>query len=166
MSTYMFLFLTYTQYSILLPTRNLKKSLRESKSYFDAFESFGLNLKGNGEGFRTIATLLKASEPEIATTIEENEFEKLYRLYASERDINSSKFVLEWIEDGMYKKQFPGSDKLQIKADTKQGVLHGSYIEYYQNGSKRITGKYKMGRKKGTWKTFDKAGALLEKKRY
>ncbi len=155
-------------YPVLYPLADSKskKSLRESKSYFDAFESFGLNLKGNGEGFRTIATLLKASEPEIATTIEENEFEKLYRLYASERDINSSKFVLEWIEDGMYKKQFPGSDKLQIKADTKQGVLHGSYIEYYQNGSKRITGKYKMGRKKGTWKTFDKAGALLEKKRY
>ncbi len=155
-------------YPVLLPLLDSesKKSLQKSKPYFESFESFGLNLIGDGSGFVTRALLRKASEPESTETIEEDEFEKLYRLYASERDINSSTFVLEWIEDGVYKKQFPGSEKLQIKADTKQGVLHGSYVEYYQNGSKRLTGKYKMGRKKGTWKTFDMKGNLLQKKRY
>jgi antitoxin component YwqK of YwqJK toxin-antitoxin module len=143
-----------------------KETMRLSKPYFEAFESFGVNLVAYKEGFITYAFLLKTQEKEIVETIEEDEFTKLYKLYALERDINNAKFVLEYIEDGIYKRQFPGSDKIQIEAETTRGVLDGDYTEYFENGEKKSTGKYKMGRKKGTWKIYNPQGKLEEKKKY
>lgn len=155
-------------YPVLMPMLDAtsRQSMKSSKSYFESFESLGLNLIASGDLFKTHVFLLKAQNEIIVEQVNEDEFTKLYKLYASERDINSAQFVLEWIEDGLYKRQFPGSDKLQIEAETSKGVLDGRYTEYHTNGEKKTTGKYNMGRKKGTWKSYDEAGELVEKRKY
>jgi antitoxin component YwqK of YwqJK toxin-antitoxin module len=142
------------------------KAMRSSEPYFASFESFGLNLQASGSTFKTHVFLLKKQEPEEVEVVNEDEFTKLYKRYASKKDITSSSFVLELIEDGLYKKQYPGSNKIQIKAETNNGVLDGSYTEYFLNGEIRLKGKYKMGRKKGTWKYYDASGDLTQKKKY
>lgn len=155
-------------YPVLMPMLDVtsRKSMQSSKPYFEGFESLGLNLIASGSVYKTHVFLLKTSNDHIVEQTNEDEFTKLYKLYASEYDINSAQFVLEWIEDGTYMRQFPGSKNIQIKAETTRGVLDGSYTEYYLSGEKKATGKYKMGRKKGTWKFYDESGDLIEKKKY
>ena len=96
-------------YPVLMPLldNEAQKSISASKEYFEALESIGLTLTTNGQGFKTHVTLTKSNDNEVVETIAEDGFKDLYRFYASERDINSENFVLEWIEDGILQKAIP-----------------------------------------------------------
>ncbi|MFT5723898.1 MAG: antitoxin component YwqK of YwqJK toxin-antitoxin module [Bacteroidia bacterium] len=142
------------------------KVMQSNQQYFEAFESMGIQLVSNGGLFKTHIFLLQKEEMVPIEQVDENKFQNLYKLYASERDINSAQFVLEWIEDGIYKRQFPGSKQIQIEAKTSIGVLDGFYKEFHLNGKLKTLGKYKKGRKKGTWKFYSTSGELVEKKKY
>jgi len=95
-----------------------------------------------------------------------NEIEAMYNQYARERDVRNQSFRLEWIEDGVYTKRYPGSEQIEIEADTKDGIMHGKYYEYHRNGEIRIKGKYKNGRKTGTWKYYNDSGKQTKKTRF
>ena len=72
-------------------------------------------------------------------------------------------FVLKEINDCEFEKYYSGTDKIQIKAETKNGKFHGDFEEYYLNGNKRSEGSYRKGRKTGRWKYYDEQGQLTEK---
>lgn len=40
-------------------------------------------------------------------------------------------------------------------------LLDGEYVSYYSDGQLKTKGYYKMGRKQGIWKTWDKSGIVL-----
>ncbi len=140
-----------------------KKEFNANKVYFDQFDHGLITLKKKGKDVSTILLLQKSTvsnEPEAI----EKDYNKLYRKFAQERDINSETFVLEWIKDNQYVKRFPGSETIAIKASTKKGVLHGSYAEYDREGNILIEGKYKNGQKKGTWKYYNEDGTVRKRK--
>jgi hypothetical protein len=73
--------------------------------------------------------------------------------------------AIEWIDEGIYKKFYAGTNLVQIEAKTKEGLLHGKYTEYYRNGKIKATGKYKHGLKTGTWKYYSLNGELQKKEK-
>ncbi len=155
-------------YPALLPLMEpeSKKTLSESERYFRAFESFGITLSGDNSAFKTRIQLTETVAVKEEEFTSQESIRELYSQFAEERDINSKNFAMEWIEDGLYIKKYPGSEITQIEGKTSDGVLDGNYTEYYKNGEKKVDGKYKMGRKKGTWKYYDEKGKLTEKKKY
>jgi hypothetical protein len=54
--------------------------------------------------------------------------------------------------------------KLKFSVDLKNGVINGSYKEYFENGEIRIKGRFKNDLKDGDWKLYDEAGNIIEKK--
>lgn len=48
----------------------------------------------------------------------------------------------------------------------KDGLKHGSYTEYWPNGQKKITGRFKADRQVGNWRYFDREGKLVLKKNF
>lgn len=60
----------------------------------------------------------------------------------------------ERYEDGTLKRELNFSNSLGFP------VLHGAYIEYDVNGTKRIEGNYQLGLQSGPWKQFYENGVL------
>jgi hypothetical protein len=141
-----------------------KGEYNKNKVYFDQFSHGLITLKKHGSEVSTLLLLQQASKPDEESVKVENEYTQLYRKYAVERDANNESFVLEWIYDGVYIRRYPGSDQVNIEASTKNGVLHGSYTEYYKSGEVKVQGKYKNGQKKGTWKYFSEDGSTSRRK--
>ena len=72
-------------------------------------------------------------------------------------------FVLNEVNDGEFVKYFSGTEIVQLKAETKNGQLHGDFMEFYPNGSVRSEGKYRKSKKVGRWKYYNTEGVLEEK---
>ena len=70
-------------------------------------------------------------------------------------DLNADSFV---------KKFASGSIKYEVKL--KDGKKHGRYLEFYSNGAKKISGRFRHDNQVGTWRYYDIQGILLLKKRY
>jgi antitoxin component YwqK of YwqJK toxin-antitoxin module len=142
-------------------------TLAKSKAYFDAFESFGFQFNSQGSLIKTLAYLkMKVDETETEEQILEQELVSKFDKYATSNAEIDSMFVLQMIEDGIYKKYYPDAQKIEIKAETKKGVMHGKYEEFYQNGILRVKGKYRSGKKVGIWKYYDSRGDQRDKERF
>ena len=48
----------------------------------------------------------------------------------------------------------------------ENGVQHGHWMRYYENGHPLDEGEYVLGTKVGEWKTFDKDGSLKATKTF
>jgi len=42
-----------------------------------------------------------------------------------------------------------------------EGVFHGPYLVWYENGQLRIKGQYDMGKKVGLWELYDESGKVI-----
>lgn len=143
-----------------------RESLKASEAYFKSFSLLGLTLHPSDSTFKTAMVLRLETDPGSVSLTPMNEIEAMYNQYARERDVRNQSFRLEWIEDGVYTKRYPGSEQIEIEADTKDGIMHGKYYEYHRNGEIRIKGKYKNGRKTGTWKYYNDSGKQTKKTRF
>ncbi|NME68418.1 toxin-antitoxin system YwqK family antitoxin [Flammeovirga aprica] len=56
--------------------------------------------------------------------------------------------------DGEYKRFFPGSDNLIVKSYYKDGVLHGTFQEFYENGQPHFIAHYKNGSQEGAYTSY------------
>lgn len=45
-------------------------------------------------------------------------------------------------------------------------VFHGNYIEYHENGIKKIEGVFQSGKKIGIWNYYDEEGKLIKEENY
>lgn len=55
---------------------------------------------------------------------------------------------------------------IRFEVDLKDGLKHGSYMEYHPNGERKITGRFREDRQVGVWRYFDPEGKLLLRKRF
>jgi antitoxin component YwqK of YwqJK toxin-antitoxin module len=62
-------------------------------------------------------------------------------------------------------KEYTSSD-YKATYSVKDGLLHGKYISYYPNGTKKAEGEYYYNNRKGTWKLWDKNGNLVIERKY
>lgn len=74
-------------------------------------------------------------------------------------------FILEFLNENLRREQYDNGN-IKFRAETRDGELHGRYVEYWENGKVKITGKYTEGRRSGKWKFFDEQGELVRKERY
>ncbi|MEO0507733.1 MAG: DUF3352 domain-containing protein [Bacteroidota bacterium] len=59
-----------------------------------------------------------------------------------------------------------GNGAIRYEVELKDGLKHGRYEEFYPNGEKKITGRFRKDEQVGTWRYFDAEGELLLKKRF
>ncbi|MEZ4810189.1 MAG: DUF3352 domain-containing protein [Allomuricauda sp.] len=57
-----------------------------------------------------------------------------------------------------------GTTKFEV--DLKDGLKHGRYTEYYPDGTKKMTGRFRKDVQVGTWHYYDKEGKMVWKKRF
>ena len=76
---------------------------------------------------------------------------------------NGSKNTWE-VENGLATKQtlFYPNGNIERSLEMKNGVEHGHFIMYFQNGSKYMEQHYNQGKPVGTWNRWNKKGELLE----
>ena len=48
----------------------------------------------------------------------------------------------------------------------RDGFRNGAYREYHPNGELKIKGRYKADQKQGTWKYYNEAGKLTDRKKF
>jgi hypothetical protein len=145
-----------------------KTNYAKNKKYFNFFKSVGIAYTASGSGFDNNIYMHYSDdyeEPMIAELEIDSISNKYFEDYTetlknmSEAEV----FVLNEVNDGEFVKYFPGTEIVQLKAETKNGQLHGDFIEYYPNGSIRSEGKYRKGKKVGRWKYYNTEGVLEEK---
>jgi len=145
-----------------------RKEFNKGRKYIDALGAFALDLRTDKGQLRTRLRLVQADEIDsVSLTVDE--IGEMYRNFAidkSNAEESGERFVLQYIEDGVFKRFFPNSEQLEMEAEMSKGRKDGDYVEYYQSGEKFIIGKYKKDRRAGLWKFYDKDGNLLKKKRY
>lgn len=56
--------------------------------------------------------------------------------------------------DNSVRKETYSNGKLKLEASVKDNVLHGSYVEYFENGKKKTVGSYAYGEKSGKWEYY------------
>lgn len=61
--------------------------------------------------------------------------------------------------------QYTG-DKFTVHYETKNGMLDGDYVSYYNNGNKKAEGHFKTNNRSGEWKIWDSLGNLKCKRTY
>lgn len=147
------------------------RDLQKSKKYITSFNHNGFQLVSAGDKFKT-RLYLQFEEDESASGMEEDSLENVYQNQV--QDISeiidslddAARFILEKLQKGKYFKPYPESDQNEIEAETDEGVLHGDYKEFYPDGTLKVDGRYRKGRKSGTWKYYDENGSLTEKVKY
>jgi len=142
-------------------------TLKRNEKYFTGLESFGFQFNAEGAMLETFAYLkMKAVLSEDDSQIPEQELAVKYDLYAVTTAAVDSIFVLQMIEDDIYKKYYPNGKDIEIRAETKDEIMHGKYEEFYPDGTIRARGKYRNGKKSGSWKYYDENGDLEDKHRF
>jgi len=145
-----------------------KANYAKNKKYFIFFKSVGVAYTASGDGFDNNIYILYSDdyeEPMIAELEIDSISNKYFEDYTetlknmSEAEV----FVLNEVNDGEFVKYFSGTEIVQLKAETKNGQLHGDFMEFYPNGSVRSEGKYRKSKKVGRWKYYNTEGVLEEK---
>jgi hypothetical protein len=145
-----------------------KANYAKNKKYFNFFKSVGVAYTASGDGFDNNIYIHYSDdyeEPMIAELEIDSISNKYFEDYTetlknmSEAEV----FVLNEVNDGEFVKYFSGTEIVQLKAETKNGQLHGDFMEFYPNGSVRSEGKYRKSKKVGRWKYYNTEGVLEEK---
>ena len=55
---------------------------------------------------------------------------------------------------------------MKLTVGIKNGLKHGNFTEYYENGSVKTKGKYKEDKMQGTWSYFSDKGELITKRKF
>jgi antitoxin component YwqK of YwqJK toxin-antitoxin module len=86
---------------------------------------------------------------------------------SEESDTLSSldQFLIKNFQGNLNTKYYPnGNPKASIEMDGN--VRDGVYVEFYENGTASVKGKYKDGLKHGLWKYYNPDGSFKNKERY
>ena len=64
-------------------------------------------------------------------------------------------------ENGFYKLVNQKTGKIKILKHYKDGIMHGKFVYYWDNGQIHLTGQYDEMKRKGIWRTYDQNGELI-----
>jgi len=62
--------------------------------------------------------------------------------------------------------EFFPTEKIKVQQHFELDRLHGEFIKYHKNGQVEYQGNYIRNKRNGTWKYYDKKGALTEERTY
>lgn len=146
-----------------------RQAMDQSAEYIDAFSAFALELQADGDLLRTRVRIVQ-NVAQDSIPVDAAEIRKMYETFLvdlSSYELNDSVlFRVQYTEGNVFKKFYPASEQLEVKAEVKGNVKNGDYFEYYPDGVVKVQGKYKRDKKVGTWKYYDDRGNLTQRKRY
>ncbi|MBM4290761.1 MAG: hypothetical protein FJ138_04435 [Deltaproteobacteria bacterium] len=64
------------------------------------------------------------------------------------------------VRHGVYRRWFPGGERLQESITYEGGVKHGPFELYYEDGQKREEGSYEYNLKQGRFSTYHRGGGV------
>ena len=153
-----------------LADRKTKTQLRKNKDFIICFPQVGFQLTPEDDLFEST---LVVNYQDVQKVKENAQFEEVQKSKNNSSKVNESSdaiFKLKPIyptdlnAKSFSKKYSDGA--IRFKVDLKDGLKNGRYSEYYPNGEKRITGRYRKDEQVGTWRYYEEEGELLYKKRF
>ena len=153
-----------------LADRSTKTQLRKNKDFIICFPQIGFQLTPEDNLFETTLVVNYQDVDKVKVNSQFEEVEKTIKPNSKNDAITDAIFNLRPIyptdlnAKSFVKKYSNGSVRFEV--DLKDGLKNGSYKEYYSNGEKRITGRFRKDAQAGTWRYYDVAGNLVHKKRF
>lgn len=149
------------------------EKINRQKSVITCFPQAGIEFDESNSLLHTLISVRYKDAPEnYALQQFDNEF---ITLFAAETNNEDTVVVAEtWYEpeiiiDNLDSRELEGlfdDGTLKFTVGLKNGLKHGIYKEYFNNGEIHIKGKFKNDLKEGDWKLYDENGALLESKEF
>ena len=141
------------------------QSAKNNRAYILCFPQIGLHFKAEEAGFRTrfSADFRKPAEQDLLVP-------ELQPLNADSMEALDSlsdvdQFMIEHI-NGNVMREYYDNGQLKFIAEVKDNIFHGKYLEYWENGTVKVKGKYRDGQKTGRWRFFNAEGILERRERF
>lgn len=153
-----------------LADRTTKMQLWKNKDFIICFPQVGFQLTPEENLFESTMVVNYQDIDEVKTNTQFQTIQVVNKTVATDTEITDAIFILKPIYPtdlnvkSFSKKYSNGATRFQV--DLKDGLKNGRYEEYYSNGEKKITGRFRKDEQVGTWRFYDRDGELLHKKRF
>ncbi|MFD2588809.1 DUF3352 domain-containing protein [Croceitalea marina] len=153
-----------------LADRSTKAQLRKNKDFIICFPQVGFQLTPEDNLFESTLIVNYQDVEKVKVNSQFEEVPKNEKQTSKTNEITDAVFNLSPIyptdlnAKSFAKKYSNGSIRFEV--DLKDGLKNGRYQEYYANGEKKITGRFRKDEQVGTWRYYDLEGELLHKKRF
>ncbi|GAK76027.1 hypothetical protein JCM19296_1624 [Nonlabens ulvanivorans] len=150
-----------------------KKELQDNENFFSQFTQLGLELKADGNHFKTKAVIHFDTDYDVEAQRLEKKSEGIpFSVLEIEKEEISKETIFDIPEifpsdftANSYVTKF-NTGKTEMKVYLKDGIPHGRYKLYYFNGQLKISGRFNKGEKTGTWRAYTRDGKLYHKKKF
>ena len=138
----------------------------DNRQYIMCFPQIGFQLSEDEMKFdtRLFAQFYKPGEAD-SFDIREDQARGIDDVIDQDSMSSADAFILEFLDENVRSEHYDNGN-IKFRAETRDGELHGRYVEYWENGKIKVSGKYTAGRRTGKWKFFDEQGELVRKERY
>ena len=165
---------------------DLKKTIAENRDYIDCFPVSGFQLYAEDGMYKNKLVIhykdlknaqawnefLKSADVgtdsldmDTTATPVDSLTHLADNIYKTEELIDLNEILPDDLEAEMHQ-EFYETGELRFEVPLKNGMKHGTYIEYNLEGNIIRKGKYKNDEMSGVWKMYDKNGNVVEKIRY
>ncbi|MES2618883.1 MAG: DUF3352 domain-containing protein [Bacteroidota bacterium] len=134
-------------------------STQKNQTYVRSFNHVGLSLSGDNDKMRTVLGsqyLAYVPPVEVVDTAADSETDTL-----SVMDL----FIINHFQGNMNTVYFDNG-KAHTVTEMNGTIADGVFIEYYENGTIKMKGRYTKGLKNGTWKYYQPDGTFERKEKY
>ncbi|WP_350292521.1 hypothetical protein [uncultured Croceitalea sp.] len=153
-----------------LADRATKTQLRKNKDFIICFPQVGFQLTPDENLFESTMVVNYQDVDEVKTNAQFKTIQVVNKVASTETEITDAIFILKPIyptdlnAKSFLKRYSNGTTRFEV--DLKDGLKNGRYEEYYANGEKKITGRFRKDVQVGTWRYYNRDGELLHKKRF
>ena len=153
-----------------LADRSTKTQLRKNKDFIICFPQVGFQLTPEDNLFESTMIVNYQDVEKVKTNSQFQNIQIINKTVLQNNTVTDAIFNLKPIyptdlnAKSFAKKYSNGSVRFEV--DLKDGLKNGRYEEYYSNGQKKITGRFRKDEQVGTWRYFDIEGELIHKKRF
>ncbi|GLU42929.1 DUF3352 domain-containing protein [Allomuricauda sp. NBRC 101325] len=147
-----------------------KQKMRKNKDFIICFPQVGLQLTPEDDLFESRLVMNYRDVEEVKKTIKLPKQLESTTPNMAETEITDAVFNLKPIypndlnADSFSKKYANGNVLFEV--ELKDGLKHGSYEEFYSDGTRKIRGRFRNDTQVGTWRYYDKDGNQVYKKRF
>ncbi|WP_394973922.1 DUF3352 domain-containing protein [uncultured Croceitalea sp.] len=153
-----------------LADRSTKIQLRKNKDFIICFPQIGFQLTPEDNLFESTLVVNYQDVEKVKLNTQFEEIRKIKRQSLKTDEITDAIFNLSPIyPTDLNAKSFIkkyANAAIRFEVDLKDGLKNGRYQEYYSNGEKKITGRFRKDKQVGMWRYYNRDGELLHKKRF
>lgn len=147
-----------------------QKAFSKSRPYLGHLKTFGMQLSKTEALIDTRLFVGMSEDKYQPEVLNDSELEQMYRDKLQNGSTDSfsetERFIARELNDNELLVYFPGTNQLMYRAEIKNEILNGTYMEFYRSGQLKAKGKYRKGRKSGRWIYYNEEGQETKSERY